>query len=250
MPIVPVLDLHHGVVVRAVGGRRDEYRPIQSSLVKTPSPTAVLDALLDRFKFQSAYIADIDGITTGESNGSIIQELARRPVELIVDAGVKSETDAQKLFDLGVTRVVAASESLPSAAILKELVAEFSPSRIVFSMDMKSGAPIFRANEWIGLDADAIIDAAIEVGVTHFILLDLADVGEGNGPRTLPLLQRLRKRFSNCWFAVGGGVRSVEDLNAAEQAGADAVLIASALHDGRITPEHIRARTIVEDASP
>jgi phosphoribosylformimino-5-aminoimidazole carboxamide ribotide isomerase len=52
--------------------------------------------------------------------------------------------------------------------------------------------------------------------------------------RTLSLLTELRKQLPNAWFAVGGGVRHLDDVRAAEQAGADAVLVASAIHDGRI----------------
>ena len=35
---------------------------------------------------------------------------------------------------------------------------------------------------------------------------------------------------------VGGGVRGVEDLRRLKRSGASAVLVASALHDGRLTP--------------
>ena len=36
MRIIPVLDLMNGVAVRAVGGRRSEYRPLVSRLCATP----------------------------------------------------------------------------------------------------------------------------------------------------------------------------------------------------------------------
>jgi phosphoribosylformimino-5-aminoimidazole carboxamide ribotide isomerase len=234
MEIIPVLDLLGGVVVRGVGGRRDEYRPIQSLLTTDPSPTAVLDAILDQFKIRTIYVADLDAIIHGELNFTSISELARRPVELLIDAGMTSFSQALTLVDVGVGRIIAASESLSDFQLLKDLVERFSAKSIVFSMDMKAGAPIVAADEWKTLAPFGIVMEAAEAGVTQFVLLDLADVGEANGIRTLPLLSRLRKELPTCWFAVGGGVGSMDDVFAAEQAGADAVLVASALHDGRI----------------
>ena len=41
MRIIPVLDVLGGCVVRGVGGRRDEYRPIVSKLCNSREPPAV-----------------------------------------------------------------------------------------------------------------------------------------------------------------------------------------------------------------
>jgi phosphoribosylformimino-5-aminoimidazole carboxamide ribotide isomerase len=41
-------------------------------------------------------------------------------------------------------------------------------------------------------------------------------------------------------IVAGGGVRGVPDLEALANAGCDAALVASALHDGRLTPHDIR----------
>ena len=41
-------------------------------------------------------------------------------------------------------------------------------------------------------------------------------------------------------ITVGGGVRNGDDLDSLAKCGVDAVLVASALHDGRITAEEIQ----------
>jgi len=239
MQIIPVLDLQGGSVVRAVGGRRSEYRPIQSILTANAAPEEVLDAFIERFAFHAAYVADLDGILGKGADFQLLGRLARRPIDLIVDAGVKSPNDAQRLIDLGVSKVGAASESIPSIDVLADLVDRCSADRIVFSMDLNDGKPIIGAQEWTSKTPDAIVDDAVSCGTKQFILLDLADVGESTGLRTLPLLVRLRERYPSCWFAVGGGVHNFEDVSRAKRAGADAILIASALHDGRISPDDL-----------
>lgn len=66
-------------------------------------------------------------------------------------------------------------------------------------------------------------------GVDELVLLDIGATPEGRGP-DLEMVRRL----SECCFsplAVGGGVRSVEDVRALLKAGADKVVIGAAAHD-------------------
>ena len=41
MKILPVIDLMQGCVVRGIGGRREEYRPIESRLARDSRPVSV-----------------------------------------------------------------------------------------------------------------------------------------------------------------------------------------------------------------
>jgi hypothetical protein len=77
---------------------------------------------------------------------------------------------------------------------------------------------------------------AIACGVNSLILLDLAGVGEGRGVPTLDLCRAVRSIAPHIELITGGGVRHVADLAALESAGVNGVLIASALHDGSLTP--------------
>ena len=62
MRVVPVLDLKDGIVVRGVGGRRDEYRPIVSRLTSSCQPLDVAEAFRDHFGLSELYLADLDAI--------------------------------------------------------------------------------------------------------------------------------------------------------------------------------------------
>ncbi len=66
------------------------------------------------------------------------------------------------------------------------------------------------------------------------IVLDLAQVGGGSGISTVDLCRKLLARFGDLRVITGGGVRNATDLLQLQQAGIDAVLLASSLHDGRI----------------
>jgi phosphoribosylformimino-5-aminoimidazole carboxamide ribotide isomerase len=65
-------------------------------------------------------------------------------------------------------------------------------------------------------------------------VLDLARVGMGEGVGTEPVCRSLRCIDPKLQIISGGGVRGLGDLESLAQAGCDAALVASALHDGRV----------------
>src|SRR5205085_4551536 len=62
MRVVPVLDLKGGHVVRGVGGRREEYRPVVSRLTDSSVPVDVATAFRDHLGLSEVYVADLDAI--------------------------------------------------------------------------------------------------------------------------------------------------------------------------------------------
>ncbi len=235
MQILPVLDLMQGVVVRGVGGRRDEYRAVESLLCTDARPATVGQAFFT-LGFRTVYVADLDAITGGEPAWATYRELLELGLHLWIDAGLTDVLLARKLakFSPGITGLVAGLESLGGPGDLAELLAEVGPSRLVFSLDLKAGLPLTRAPAWKDLSAESIATTALELGVARMIVLDLARVGEGQGVGTEGLCRWLRDASPELELIAGGGVRSRVDLESLEQAGCHAALVASALHDGRI----------------
>ena len=58
-----------------------------------------------------------------------------------------------------------------------------------------------------------------------------------SGRPTLELCRRIRSRHGGIELITGGGIRGSQDISDATRAGADAVLVASALHDGSLLPD-------------
>jgi phosphoribosylformimino-5-aminoimidazole carboxamide ribotide isomerase len=66
------------------------------------------------------------------------------------------------------------------------------------------------------------------------LLLDLSRVGTSRGTGTDDLLVRLVQERPGARFSVGGGISGIDEVLGFRKAGAAAVLVGSALHDGRI----------------
>ena len=240
MRIIPVIDLKQGQVVRGVGGRRDEYRPIESRLCGNAKPETVARAFAE-LGFREAYIADLDAIEKGTCyfSGDGNQNIPFFGLELLVDAGPRSAAEARRLVSCRVdgrplAGIVAGLESLDSPATLAEILREAGSERLVFSLDLKAGRPLTTAEAWQGLSPEQIATIALRAGVQRMIVLDLARVGMGDGVGTEPLCRTLRAMAPEMEIIAGGGVRSMADLDSLARAGCDAALVASALHDGRL----------------
>jgi phosphoribosylformimino-5-aminoimidazole carboxamide ribotide isomerase len=111
----------------------------------------------------------------------------------------------------------------------------------VFSLDLMHGRPLTKIPALAELDPETIADRFVGAGKSCLIVLDLAAVGVGAGVPTLDLCRRLRQKYPKLQLVSGGGVRGVDDLKQLRDAGCDYALVASALHDGRITRADLNA---------
>jgi len=134
----------------------------------------------------------------------------------------------------GVTSLIAGLESLPGTGELSRLLARFSPARLVFSLDLKNGRSL-AGTGWYERDPWRIAEQALGLGVERILVLDLAGVGGNQGPATAELCELLRTAFPRLEITTGGGIRGPEDVRQLQRARVDNVLVASALHDGRLT---------------
>ncbi len=233
MRIVPVMDVWKALVVHAVGGRRDEYRPINSRLTPSVFPVSVADAFREEFGFDEIYIADLDAIAGGPPQFELSKELRRREFSVWIDAGVRRPADAEVVARSG-SGVVLGLETLAGPAVLFEVVSKF-PDRVLFSLDLKAGVPLGDTSPWGVTDPQAIAARAIDLGVRRLLVLDLARVGEGAGCGTEELCARLAAAHPDVELWAGGGVRDASDLERLRDAGVRVALVASALHDDRIS---------------
>lgn len=245
MRVIPVIDLLGGQVVRGIAGRRHEYRPIESQLASNARPATVARALREKFGFDTVYVADLDAIQGRPPNVESWQAIDGEGLELWLDAGIGNPQALRALQALLFSRsinaeIVIALESLQDDLSDEDWRDARGASQLqIFSLDLKSGIPNHQIVEWRNSSAIEIGRIAHARGFHNIIVLDLSDVGTNGGTRTIQLCQQLKRELHPVRIIAGGGVRGFADLRALA-AGCEAVLVASALHDGRLTPGDIQ----------
>jgi phosphoribosylformimino-5-aminoimidazole carboxamide ribotide isomerase len=240
MRVVPVLDVMHGEVVRGAGGRRHEYRPIVSRLTPSSRPLDVANALASHFGCREYYVADLGAILGGEPAWPLYAALHEQGFRLWADAGIRRLERAGQLADAGIDRIVVGLETVAGPVELAKMTEAFG-KRIMFSLDLHQGEPLGNRDAWRAgrvnapVDAASLADQGVRLGVRHLLVLDLACVGCDSGTGTGDLCTYLCTKYPDVSISVGGGVRHRGDLEELRNCGVQAALVASALHDGRMT---------------
>jgi phosphoribosylformimino-5-aminoimidazole carboxamide ribotide isomerase len=231
--IVPVLDLKGGLAVRAVAGDRAHYRPLRSVLHDRPDPVALARACRDVLDARELYLADLDAIAGAPPSIASYDSLLALGLTLWVDAGLRDRSSLAGLT--GPLTVVAGLETLAGPGALASILDATGPDRLVFSLDLRAGRALVSPRaDWGTDDPRRLAERAIGLGLRRLLLLDLARVGTASGVGALSLLSSLSADHPSIAWSFGGGVAGPADLDRLARAGASAVLVGSALHDGRI----------------
>ena len=143
--------------------------------------------------------------------------------------------------------VVAGLETVPSPQVLGEIVSAVGADRVVFSLDLRDGCRCGIGPTW-RQTSRSVRETRTDLEVCPHgcrlrhhapIVLDLARVGGGAGTGTDELCREIASTYPHVEVIAGGGVSAQDDLKRLGACGVKGVLVASALHDGRIKPEYL-----------
>jgi len=236
--VLPVIDLMNGQVVHAVRGERQNYRPLRSILCATADPYDVATAFIQKLGSTQAYVADLDAIQRQSIQWPALQAIHRAGLCYWLDVGVSEPNDVTSIaeqlecYEIENTTLMIGLETWRDPGELKPVVSDVGASRLVFSLDMRAGVPL-RSKDWPA-DALAITEKVAAAGFERLLVLDLAQVGAGDGPSTIDLCRAIKNRWPQLQLACGGGVRNAEDVRSLSEAGCEIVLAATALHSGSL----------------
>ncbi len=218
--MIPVIDLLGGQVVHARFGDREHYRPIRSQLCDSARVEEIVPALLDLFAFRRLYVADLDALLGKQRQLAAIDAVRRLAptLSLWIDSAIRDREDLAAIAERGTP--VLASETLMAADVERLLAA--CPAAVL-SVD-------YRGDRLLG--EPALLERAQHWPI-DVIAMNLARVGSSQGP-DLEQLSALRRVAPHSRLYAAGGIRNAMDLRRCREAGAAGVLVASALHDGRI----------------
>jgi phosphoribosylformimino-5-aminoimidazole carboxamide ribotide isomerase len=218
-----------GQVVRARMGNRDSYRPIETPLSPTADPIDVVRGLLAVYRFSKLYIADLDAILRRGDNFAVQRKIRENfpALQLWIDNGVADFAALDALLASDYCVPVLGSESQMSPALIAQ---HRESQRVVLSLDFRG--EVFRG------PAEILNEPQYWPG--RIIVMTLARVGSGAGP-DLARLTAIKSIAEGREIFAAGGVRDGADLAALKGAGIAGALIATGLHDQRITRADLEA---------
>lgn len=230
MHVIPVIDVQHGVAVAAARGDRASYRPLVTPLAESSDPVSVACGYATVFTFPILYVADLDGI---EGRGRNVELPARLAAALPgvtqwIDDGTRAHEAVSRIaVDPGATLVIG-TESLAGnddVASMRQLPRD----SYVLSLD-------FKGNDFVG---PVQVLSEPQYWPEALIVMTLARVGSGEGP-DIGRIEKIVAQAGGRRVYAAGGVRGRDDIEALHRARAAGVLVATALHTGKLKAGDLR----------
>ena len=230
---VPAVDMQDGNVVQLVGGRRGtgtEYGdPVEAARRWVDAGAETL------------HLVDLDGAFDGErANADAVEAIVGSvDVDVQLGGGIRTVADATRILEAGVDRVILGTAAVESPEIVGEISERF-PGSVMVSLDARDGEVVVSGwTEGTGLDPAEAAARYESEGAGAILFTDVDVEGQLSGIRREPVERVLEA--VDIPVVASGGVSTLEDVRTLKETGAAAVVIGTALYEGRFTLEDAAA---------
>jgi phosphoribosylformimino-5-aminoimidazole carboxamide ribotide isomerase len=239
MKIIPVIDVLNGIAVHGIRGERKHYQPLKSLLCNSADPLEIASTF-ESLGFSSLYLADLDAILEKTANFNVYSQIVTKTtLDLMVDAGIAGISKARKVLETGVSKIVIGSETLKSLDFVSQAISAFGKDKVIVSVDQKEGKMLSASETIASMDSVSFAQQLASLGVCQIILLDLDRVGTEYGIN-LSLMKTILER-TGVDVLVGGGIRSLQELEQLRTLSVSGALVATVLHNGKVTVDKLKA---------
>ncbi|MFW5978399.1 MAG: 1-(5-phosphoribosyl)-5-[(5-phosphoribosylamino)methylideneamino]imidazole-4-carboxamide isomerase [Halohasta sp.] len=225
--VIPAVDVQDGEVVQLVAGERGTEK-------RYGEPRAAADQWVDQGA-ETLHLVDLDGAFEGERVNSDAFEtiIESTDVDLQLGGGIRTAEDAFELLELGVDRVILGTAAVENPEIVAE-ISEAYPRSVMVSLDAKDGEVVVSGwTESTGLDPAEAAGRYEDLGAGAILFTNVDVEGQLEGVDT-ELVGRVCAAV-DIPVVASGGVATVNDVLALQEAGAAAVVVGTALYEGAFT---------------
>ena len=185
---------------------------------------------------------------------SMLTEIVRRAahdvfVPMTVGGGVRSVDDVRDLLRAGADKVAINTAAVRRPQLITEVARRFGSQCMVLSIEAKQQSPgrweVYTdcGREHSGIDAIEWARRGVELGAGEIFVTSIDKEGTRKG-YDVPLVRAISSQVSVPVIASGGYGEPQHLLDVVQQASADAVALADALHYGRTTLIEVRGQAL------
>jgi phosphoribosylformimino-5-aminoimidazole carboxamide ribotide isomerase len=231
--VIPAIDVRNSRVVRLSQG---DYA---QQTVYYDSPLALAQRYFEAGA-QWLHLVDLDAARHG---GYSLHELLAQlrhstSLQIQTGGGIRFEADIETLLALGAARVVVGTTAIREPLRVVDWIRRYGGERITLALDARqdeTGAWRLPVAGWTEHSDETLVDLLqryADAGLKHLLCTDIARDGMLGG-FNLELYRMLAQRWPQLRIQASGGVRGVDDVQAARDAGASAAILGRALLEQR-----------------
>ena len=232
--LIPAIDIIDGKCVRLSQG---DYG---TKKVYNENPVEVAKEF-EANGIRRLHVVDLDGAASHHIvNYRTLEQIASR-TSLIIDfgGGIKSDEDLILAFDNGAEMVTGGSIAVKNPELFTRWLDRYGSEKIILGADVKDR--MIAVNGWkdeTAVELFPFLDDYIHKGIEKVICTDISCDGMLQGPST-ELYKEILTKYSNLYLMASGGVSSMADIIALDEAGVPGVIFGKALYEGHITMKEL-----------
>lgn len=235
--LIPAIDIINGQCVRLTKGDYD-----QKTVYGNPLGMALE---FERIGYKRLHVVDLDGAKSKHIvNDAVLREITSQ-TNLVVDfgGGIKTDEDLEKAFAAGASMVTVGSIAVTQPELFMGWLEKYGAERMILGADVRNGK--ISINGWkedSSEDLLPFLQKYIDAGVKNVLCTEISKDGTLAGP-AIELYREVMEAYPELHLIASGGVSSMEDIKALDQAGIPAVVFGKAIYEGRIDLRQL----IIED---
>lgn len=229
MLIIPAIDLYENKIVRL---RKGDFNQV-TFYEQTPLTQA---KEFERHGFEWLHIVDLLGSKTGNISveATIREVIKETKLKIEFGGGIRNETGASQLFELGVSKIIVGSLSVKNKPIFEKIVKEFPADNFIVAVDALNEN--LAVNGWTEATTVTVyehIDYCLQLGLTHFLCTDISKDGMLTGTN-VELYKKILSRFPDINLIASGGIKDLEDVKKVKAIEPYGVVIGKAIYENKI----------------
>ena len=232
--IIPAIDIIDGKCVRLTQG---DYG---TKKVYNEDPVEVAK-MFESYGIRRLHTVDLDGAKSQHVvNYKTIEKIADH-TSLVIDfgGGIKSDEDIDIAFSSGASLVTTGSVAVKNPDLFNKWLDRYGAEKIILGADVKNG--LISINGWKEEGNDKLmpfLKRYTDKGIRNVLCTDISKDGMLQGPAT-ELYKEIMAEFPDMHLIASGGVSSIDDLEALQNAGIPAVVFGKAIYEGKIKMEEL-----------
>lgn len=228
--IIPAIDVIDGKCVRLSKGDYNQKK------IYAEDPLEVAIMMQDS-GCKRLHLVDLDGAKSNHIvNYKVLERIATK-TNLIIDfgGGLKSDDDLRIAFDCGASMITGGSIAVKQPETFKSWIDTYGSEKIILGADARDGK--ISTSGWTNdsnHDIIPFIRNYMNQGITQVISTDINVDGMLSGP-SINLYKEILDVMPELYLIASGGVSSMADIEALEQAEVPAVIVGKAIYEERIS---------------
>ena len=234
MKIIPAIDIKNGKCVRLKKGN------FTNITIYNEKPLDQAKLFKDH-GFDFIHVVDLDGAQKGKRiNNKVIDQIINLDVNIQIGGGIRTISEIENLFDLGVHRVILGTAVIENTNFLLEVFSEFNNKNFTLALDFRieNDIPYLATRGWMNQTNINLYEFIKDYDIVNILATDINKDGLMNGPN-LEIYNDIKKTSPKINIIGSGGVSSIGDIYELKKISIDECVVGKAIYEKKITLEEL-----------